>query len=261
MSKAPSGHLSSQWLISRRTLNIGHRGASAAAPPNTMAAFHKAVEMGADGVELDVHLSADSTPVVIHDFTVDSTTDGSGRVAELSLAQLKELDAGSHFDPQYANERIPTLEEVFAGVGQQLLINVELKVMGRSDHGMGEAVARLVHRFGLEERVIVSSFNPLALYSFHRAAPHLPIGLLYSPLPYSWLARIFAWTMRDLSFQAVHPHVSMAKRKAIQRAHAQGRRVITWTVDDKDKMRDLAVWGVDGIITNHPDRLRDVLTA
>jgi glycerophosphoryl diester phosphodiesterase len=226
-----------------------------------MAAFRKAVEMGADGVELDVHLSADGVPVVIHDFTVDSTTDGSGRVAEQSLAQLLELDAGFHFDPQYAGERIPTLEEVFAEVGQQLLINVEMKVMGRSDYGMGEAVAKLVHQFGLEKRIIVSSFNPFALRALNRAAPQLPLGLLYSPLPYSWLARFLAWTMRDLSFQAVHPHVSMANRAAIQRAHALARQVITWTVDDADQMRKLAAWGVDGIITNHPDRLRDVLAA
>ena len=261
MSSAASGHPSSQWLTGRRTLNIGHRGASAAAPPNTMAAFRWAVEMGADWVELDVHLSADGVPVVIHDFSLDSTTDGSGRVAELPLAQLLELDAGSRFDPRYAGERIPTLEEVFAGVGQQLLINVEMKVMGRSDRGMGEAVAQLVRRFGLENRVIVSSFNPFALRSLNRAAPDLPIGLLYSPLPYSWLARLLAWMMRDLNFQAVHPHWSLAKRSAIQRAHARGRRVITWTVDDADRMRELVAWGVDGIITNHPDRLRDVLAA
>src|SRR5512136_1224893 len=116
----------SDWLIPHdRPLNIGHRGASAAAPQNTLAAFRKAMELGADGVELDVQLSADGAVVVIHDFTVDKATDGTGRVAAKTLAELKALDAGSRFSPQFAGERIPTLAEVFEAIDGKLLVNVE----------------------------------------------------------------------------------------------------------------------------------------
>src|SRR5512136_697214 len=118
--------MTSEWLTRRgRLLNIAHRGASAAAPQNTLAAFRKAVELGADGVELDVQLSADGAVVVIHDFTVDKTTDGTGRVAAKTLAELKALDAGSRFSPQFAGERIPTLAEVFEAIDGKLLVNVE----------------------------------------------------------------------------------------------------------------------------------------
>ena len=104
------------FLNSERVLNIAHRGASRVAPANTLAAFEKAAELGADGIELDVHLSADGVPVVIHDFTVDATTDGSGRVGDLTLTRLKELDAGSSFSLDFAGERIPTLAEVLDSV-------------------------------------------------------------------------------------------------------------------------------------------------
>ncbi len=242
------------WLAADRVLNIGHRGASAAAPPNTLAAFRRAAELGADGVELDAHLSADGVVVVIHDFTVDSTTDGSGRVAELSLAALRELDAGSRFDPAFAGERIPTLDEVFAAVGQRLLINVELKDMSMRDRGLEAAVAALVERHGLAERVLISSFNPFALQRMRRRAAHLPLGLLYETAPLSRLARGIAGWMPRLRPEALNPHWAMLDAADVRRMHARGQRVVAWTVDEVDDMRRLSGWGVDAIITNHPER-------
>ena len=118
--------VTSDWLIPRdKPLNVGHRGAMVSAPQNTLAAFRKAVEVGADGVGLDVHLSKDGVVVVIHDFSVDRTTDGTGRVAEKTLAELKALDAGGKFSPQFAGGRIPTLTEVFDVLGGRLLVNGE----------------------------------------------------------------------------------------------------------------------------------------
>jgi len=251
----------SRWLTAGRPLNIAHRGASAAAPPNTLAAFRRAAELGADGIELDAHLSADGAVVVIHDFTVDSTTDGSGRVAGMTLAALKELDAGARFDPAFAGERIPTLEEVFAAVGRQLLINVELKTMSFQDSGLERRVVELVERHGLAEWVLLSSFPPAAIRRARRLAPHLPIGFLYETAPLSRLARLLAALMPGLHPDAIHPHWTMVRPSVVHRAHRRGRRVVTWTVDEPDTMRRLTGWGVDAIITNYPDRLRAVLGA
>jgi glycerophosphoryl diester phosphodiesterase len=144
------------------TLNIAHRGASAAAPANTMAAFEKALALGADGIELDVQLSADGVPVVIHDFTVDDTTDGSGKVARMTLAQLEQLDAGSYFDPAFAGERIPTLEKVLEVMGNRLLLNIELKGFSLFDKGLERAVIGLIEQHALRSRVFLSSFNPFS---------------------------------------------------------------------------------------------------
>jgi len=168
------------FIDRERVLNIAHRGASLAAPPNTLAAFEKAIELGADGVELDVHLSADGVPVVIHDFTVDAITDGSGRVAELTLTQLKQLDAGSSFDPAFGGERVPTLEEVLKHIGNRVLLNIELKTTSLCDKGLEQAVITLVEHHGLIERVLLSSFNPFALRRAKRIAPHIPAGLLHA---------------------------------------------------------------------------------
>jgi glycerophosphoryl diester phosphodiesterase len=250
----------SSWLTAEHTLNVAHRGASGQAPANTLAAFRLAAEMAADGVELDAHLSADGVPVVIHDFSVGGTTDGAGRVADLPLAALKELDAGSWFDPAFAGERIPTLAEVFESVGQRLLINVELKVLPREDRGLEAAVVSLVARHGLAERVLVSSFNPLALGRVRRLAPHLALGFLYEAAFPSRLARAATRLMPHWRLEALHPHWRLIRPATVRRAHARGLRVIAWTVDEAEDMERLASLGVDGIITNQPEQLQRVLS-
>jgi len=239
------------------TLNIAHRGASAAAPANTMAAFEKALALGADGIELDVQLSADGVPVVIHDFTVDHTTDGSGKVARMTLAQLEQLDAGSYFDPAFAGERIPTLEKVLEVMGNRLLLNIELKGFSLFDKGLERAVIGLIEQHDLHSRVFLSSFNPFSLWRTKRIAPHVPVGLLYSPdlplpLRRAWLAFLFP-------HEARHPHHTMVNARYMAWARRRGYRVNTWTVDDPEEMRRLIGLGVDGIITNVPDVLRGVL--
>ena len=250
-------------LESDRTLNIAHRGASAAAPPNTLAAFKKAVELGADGIEFDVHFSADGVPVVIHDLTVDATTDGSGRVADLTLAQLKQLDAGTRFDPAFTGERIPTLDEVLEAVsgrrgwGGELLLNIELKTTSPGDNGLERAVITLVEQHSLSRRVLFSSFNPFSLRRAKRIAPHIPAGLLYDqglslPLRRAWLAFL-------APHEARHPHYKMVDARYMAWARRRGYRVNTWTVDDPAEMRRLVGLGVNGIITNVPDVLRSVL--
>ncbi len=241
-----------------QTLNIAHRGASAVAPQNTLTAFEMAAELGADGIEFDVRLCADGVPVVIHEPIVDATTDGSGSVSRMGLAQLKRLDAGSWFDPLFAGERIPTLEEVLATFGHRLLLNIELK-SGPLNKGLERAVVVLVERYGLGGRVLISSFSPLALRRVQLIAPHIPTGLLYGlkSLPIFGLAGLIL--PKDCA--AFHPHYEIVGESHIAKAHRRGIRMQTWTVDEPSVMRSLIAWGVDGIITNRPDVLRDVLEA
>lgn len=251
--------VTSDWLIPRdKPLNVAHRGAMASAPQNTLAAFRRAVELGADGVELDVHLSKDGVVVVIHDFLVDRTTDGIGRVAEKTLPELEALDAGSKFSPQFAGERIPTLAEVFDVLGGRLLVNVELKAPDRSrDTSLLMPVLEVVRQHGMDKRVLFSSFNPHVLRAMKQLAPDIPIGLLYAPA--SPIYARHAWLDPFEPHEARNPHFSMLTGPIISWYHSRGLRVNTWTVNEPAEMRRLVEAGVDGIITNKPDVLKDVM--
>lgn len=245
-----------------RLLNFAHRGARAVAPENTIEAFVAAADLGADGVELDVQLTADGIPVVIHNTTVDATTDGSGRVADMPLAALRELDAGSHFSPDFAGARIPTLDEVFAAIGDRLLVNVELKttaLLGTTNAALAAAVATDVARHNLAGRVLLSSFNPFALRAARRHAPGLPLGYLYAPdLP---LPLAKAWLARPVigRHEARHPHFSSVDAGYMAWARREGYRVNVWTVNEVEDIRRMVELGVDMIISDHPDRTGRVL--
>lgn len=242
-----------------RPLNFAHRGASYEAPANTLAAFLLAAELGADGIELDVQLSRDKETVVIHDSTVDATTDGQGPVREKTLGELRELDAGSWFDAVYARQRIPTLQEVIDVVGHRLLLNLELKSDQMRDDGLAAAVVRTIERNHLSERVVLSSFDPLVVRRIKQLNARLSVGLLYSP-DQPWYMRR-AWLRRLLDLEALHPHYSAVDGDYVRRARAQGYRVHTWTADDPGDMWQLMRQGVDMIITNRPELLRKVLIA
>lgn len=243
-----------QDLYRRRPLILAHRGASYDAPENTLAAFRLAREMGADGVELDVLLSADDIPVVIHDFTVDKTTDGEGKVRDKTLRELKKLDAGSHFDYTFRSERIPTLDEAFEAIGD-LIVNVELKSVGIRPTFLEMAVLGVIRKRNLQNRVIISSFNPFALRRFHRLAPNIPLGFLYSADTPSWL-RLF---MIGLPHEARHPHHTMIDAEFMKWAHTNRYRVNTWTVDDPARAMVLRDLEVDSIISNRPDLMLQTL--
>ena len=229
---------------------FAHRGASAHAPENTLAAFLLAIEQGADGIELDTKLTRDGYPVVIHDQTLMRTTGTAGRVGELRLGELRRLDAGSHYDIAYRGELIPTLDEVFATVGHRTLLNVELTNYASPTDSLPEKVAGLVERHGLAARVIFSSFNPLALVRVRRCLPQVPVGLLALPgWPGAW-AR--SWIGRLLHYDALHPALVDVSPAMVEKVHRHGERINVYTVNQAQEMRRLAQWGVDGLITDDP---------
>lgn len=231
------------------TLVFGHRGAKAYAPMNTLPAFELAAQQGADGVELDVHFSKDRKLVVIHDFTLDSTTNGHGRVRGMTLAQLKELDAGSWFGETFRGVQIPTLEEVFEAVGKKLFINVEIKVEAPDTDGLEQAVADKIARFGLQQHVIVSSFDLPVLGRFRPFMPDVPVGFLHSGVP----KEMEKSKLHDLRFEAAHPHHALIDNAYMDWAKGNGYRVNTWTVNDPARAFELRNLGVDGIISDNPD--------
>ena len=243
--------------FAERPLNYAHRGASHDAPGNTLAAFLLAAELGADGIELDVHLSKDGEAVVIHDFSLEATTDGQGQVRDHTLAELRELDAGSWFDAACAGQRIPTLQEVVDTVGHRLLINIELKTKNLRDEGLVAEVVRIVEDSNLSDRVVISSFNPIVLRWVRKANPTIPLGLLYTA-EQSLIMR-HAWFRHILQPEALHPHYSLVDSKYAGWARARGYRLHVWTADDPGIMRELIQNGVDIIITNRPDRLGEIL--
>ena len=237
---------------------FAHRGSSAHAPENTISAFELALKQQADGIELDAKLSADDVVVVIHDQTVERTTDGSGKVRELSFAALRQLDAGSFFDIAFQKEPIPSLEEVFETVGHQTYINIELTNYDSPFDRLPEKVAELVKRHRMGNHVLFSSFNPLVLRRIHRLLPDIPLGLLAGPGRNGLLARSQIGRLL-IHYQAIHPELRDATPSLIQRAHQRGYMVNVYTVNRENDMRQLFNLEVDGIFTDDPLLARQVL--
>lgn len=241
----------------RSVLNIGHRGAREVAPENTIASFLAAEMIGAHGIELDVMLSQDGEMVVIHDYELDATTDGHGPVKDYTLAELKQLDAGSWFDEAFTGERIPTLEEVIEALNPDTLINIELKTESPASDGLENAVVEVIQEYNLYERVIVSSFNPVALLRVKWADRDIPVGLLYATDLPRFLSE--GWFIPVLRPEALHPEFKMVDEKYMEWARRKGYRVNVWTVNEAADLRRMLDLEVDGIITDRPDLLRELM--
>jgi glycerophosphoryl diester phosphodiesterase len=236
-------------IYGNRTLVFGHRGASGYAPMNTLPAFELAAEQGADGIELDVWLPADGDQLVIlHDVTVDHTTNGTGSILTRTLQECKALDASYRF-PEYRGVQIPTLDEVFEAVGHKLIVNVEIKADPAMRPETAAAVAACIRRWSMERRVIVSSFSAVVLRGFQEVMPEVPIGFLYAEdTPES------EWELvQNFSYQAIHPHHTLIDEALMADAFEDGHLVNTWTVNDTNRALDLVSLGVRGLITDTPD--------
>lgn len=218
------------------------------APENTMAAFSAAVACGADGLELDIHLSRDGIPVVIHDETLDRTTDGKGPVSDKTWPQLQMLDAGSWFSKDFAGELIPALEDVLESFGGQIRLNLEIK-----DFDAGMAVCELLKRHP-DAACVVSSFDYLLLTRLRSVDDRLPIAVLFASGNWRRAVR-FASELRAVAF---HPEVWQVNRPMISACRKVKLPVYVWTVDDPEGARSLFRAGVAGVFTNHPLVLRRI---
>ena len=238
---------------------IAHRGASAYAPENTLASFELAVRQKADAIELDAKLTIDGHVVVFHDQTLDRTTGAQGRVIDSKLADLRRLDAGSHFDVAYRGEPIPTLDEVFDLAGKHIFINVELTNYASPLDLLPEKVAEIVKKHNLAERVMFSSFNPIALIRIRRILPEVAVGLLARPGRQGAWAR--SWFGRLIRYQSLNPALDDADKRLLARTHRHGCSLLVYTVNQPEDMRRLFQLGVDGIFTDDPLTARRILSA
>jgi glycerophosphoryl diester phosphodiesterase len=239
------------WETATRPLNIAHRGASGFAPENTLLAFRKAAELGADGVELDVQRCATGEVVVTHDETMQRLSGKSFVVRESSLSKLHACDVGAWFGEEFRGEKIPTLDEVFAAI-PGMLVNVELKLGLRDDpRPLCAAVAALV-KSQPAGRILISSFHPVALFVYRRYDPQTPLGYLYSAkqsLPFR--SGVPALGLKPF---AMHPEHSLLSRN-LPFARKVSKRVNTWTVNEPVEIEAALRAGVNGVISNYPDRV------
>lgn len=215
-----------------------------------MASFRLALREGAPGIELDARLTRDGKLVVFHDLTLNRTTNGHGRLAEKIASELRELDAGIRFAPQFAGERIPFLAEALEALGGKALINIHLGGILRAGSELVAKACALVQHRALQTSTLFSSFHPPDLWDAARLLPEVPRGLLAGKGWKGLWARSFGFAFGR--YQALHPHVSDLDPPMVRRAHRLGRSVNVWTVNDSSQIRRLAGWGVDGIITDDP---------
>lgn len=252
-----------------RSLVIAHRGGAGLWPENTLYAFVRASAMGVDVIETDVHATADGELVVLHDASVERTTDGAGLVNSMTLAELKRLDAayrfstdgGRSFPLRGQGVTVPTLREVFAAL-PRMRFNIEPKQGAPS---LAAPLCRLIREYGMTERVMVASFGGATLAEFRRACPEVATSAStgevahFLALHEAGLAASYSPSMQALQVPVRAGGLRVLTRGFVEAAHGRNLRVHAWTVDDEGEMRRLLEMGVDGIITDHPERLLKLL--
>ena len=239
-------------------VRIAHRGASGQglAPENTLAAFEYAVQIGADVLEADIQVTGDGELVVIHDATLDRTTNGTGLVAERTLQDIRKLDAGSWFDRRYRGERVPTLAELLDLARNRALVLIELK----SDF-VSEKTLSVIEELSASDHVIIQSFNPDTIERVNLLSRSLPTSLLVGKLPTTpsrVRARRLAAQVLRVGANALSVWHATLTPAFFEEMRKRAISVWTWTVDEEIIMRDMVLMGVQGIITDYPDRLNQV---
>ncbi len=230
--------------LQKHMLNIGHRGAAGYAPENTLKSFTKAIELGVDMIELDVQLCRTGELIVLHDESVDRTTNGKGHIADLTFDEARSLDAGE-------GEKLPTLQEVFDLVDRRAKINVELKVPGTAQPVHELIELHVTQRDWSYTDFEVSSFDHYELLKFHGLTPQVATGALIAGIPIG---------LAEFALKAQASYASMCNEfisaEFIADAHSRGLKVYVWTVDDPDEIAKLTALGVDGLFSNYPDRIK-----
>lgn len=239
-------------------LVVAHRGNSSVAPENTLAAFEAAWRAGADAIELDVQLTADGHVVVIHDATLDATTDGTGALASTGLAAVRSADAGAWFSSSFAGQRVPTFAEVLEMLSARPGIDLLLELKGSWTAEQVRRVTEPIAAAGLGDRVVAQSFSAETVAALRTAAPDLRRGLLVLEAGPDLLERC-----AELEVVMCNPHglLLLQQPDLVDRLHAAGLQVLVWTLNEPDQWSAAAELGVDGIITDRPDRLAGWLAA
>ena len=234
-----------------------HRGASGHAPENTMPAFIAAAQLSADSIELDVHRSKDGRIVVIHDETVNRTSNGRGVVEQMTWQELRALDFSKPFaTPEYKNVPIPCLEEVLEFLqGNRLKLNIELKTDENIYEGIEEEVVRLVEKYGVTHKTYYSSFNHDSIERLLQCNPTCEAGILYS----MHLNKVWNYAV-EIGAKAIHPRSGLVNKRLAQECAARNLQLRSWTVNEEKAMLEQVELGVTGLITNYPDIARKVLS-
>ncbi|NRD78650.1 glycerophosphodiester phosphodiesterase [Bacillus sp. BRMEA1] len=238
-----------------KPLKIGHRGAAGYCPENTFASFHKALELGADYLEIDIQMTKDEELVVIHDATVNRTSNGKGKVKDFTLSEIQTLDAGSWFKPEFAGEKIPSFNEFLDEFAGKAGLLIELKKPSLYP-GIEAKLANELIKRGLvganKHPIIVQSFDRTSLKHFHNLLPSVPIGVLVKNRAVNGIPN------KDLQFFSefatyINPKIAIVNKRLINRIHQHGFKVFIWTVKKKSEANMLQRIGVDGIVSDYPD--------
>lgn len=242
--------------ILKRSLNIAHRGFSGIYPENTMLAFEKAVEVQCDGIETDVQLTKDGVAVILHDEKLDRTTNGSGFIKNYTYLELSKLDAGMKKDHKFSGCRIPTLDEFLDYIkDKNMLINLELKNSIIQYENIEEVVIDKVYKYGIQANCIISSFNHYSMVKCKKLDNSIKTGLLYDEIlyhPEKYIEYVGADALHP-NFQAVY------SKEIVENIKSKNIDINVYTVNEEKDMMNMINLGVDGIITNYPDKLKKIL--
>jgi len=238
--------------MNRPLLVTAHAACKGHGPENTLAGVRKAIEFGVDAIEVDIHCTADGIPVLIHDSTVDRTTNGSGTIQQMTFAEARALDAG---DERFPGELIPSLEEAVALTKGRVLLVLELKQMG-----IEARVLDVVRRLNALRECTVHSFIPQVVARVRELEPRVPCALLASGVNVGDWDEVLDSTLA-LNAQGIAVLHSCVTERLVASAYRRSLRLYTWTVNDESDMRRLMACGVDGITSDYPERVRAVLTA
>jgi len=241
-----------ETLKEKRWLKSAHRGGRATAPENTLTAFRKALEAGVDMIELDVQLTRDGHPVVFHDWTLERTTNGRGRVADQSLADLRRLDAGSWFGDGYRGEPVPTLSEVLEWSSSRLYLQIELKSRGDDEEVLCDRVVRMIKERHMEEQVMVMSFDHAIARRVKQLEPRMMTGVICQ-------ARLIdpVLVVRQAQADVLCVDYDHLRREDVDTLHRQNVAVQSFA-PTPDTLRELVEWGVDIVQTDDPSAFQAV---
>ena len=236
---------------------FAHRGASGYAPENTLTAIKKAIEMKADGIEIDIQLTKDGKIVVIHDWKVDRTTTGRGFVYELDFGYIRSLDAGQWYTKDFIGEVVPTLEEVLDILPNDMMLNIEIKDTARKHSNIEEKMLEVLKKYPEKfDNIIVSSFHHDKIKKLQKLEPKLKLALLTD----SEFIEIEKYlSTNGLNSYSYHPEINLISKKDIEILHKNGIKVFVWTVNKEEDLDYLVKLGVDGVITNYPDIMKELL--